>query len=99
MESIWKVELHWYSFMHFSSNRKLGANGAGKSTLLKLMAGELEASTGQVVRNPKLRFAKFSQHFVEQLEDFNVSPLEHFMEKNPGIPMQTARNHLGCKMF
>ena len=57
----------------------------------------MEPTAGQVIRNQKLRFAKFSQHFVEQLEDFNMSSLEHFINLNPGTPTQTARNHLGCK--
>jgi ABC-type polysaccharide/polyol phosphate transport system ATPase subunit len=33
------------------------AQGAGKSTLLKLLIGELEASSGVVTRNGRLRIA------------------------------------------
>ncbi len=33
----------------------VGPNGAGKSTLLKLLIGELNPTTGEVRRNPRLR--------------------------------------------
>lgn len=74
----------------------VGANGTGKSTLLKLMAGDIEPTTGTILRHSKLRFAKFSQHFVDQLHDLTASPLEHFMQVYHPIAMQTARAHLGA---
>lgn len=73
----------------------VGANGAGKSTLMNLMAGEIQATSGTVLRNPKLRFARFSQHFVDQL-DLTISPLEHFNNTFPNLSIQTVRSHLGC---
>jgi len=72
----------------------VGANGVGKSTLLNLMAGDREPLKGTVLRNPKLRFAKFSQHFVDQL-DLTLSPVEAFMKTYPGVQLQTVRSHLG----
>jgi len=39
----------------------LGRNGAGKSTLLRLMEGELEADSGEIVRKPGLRTARLVQ--------------------------------------
>jgi len=73
----------------------VGPNGSGKSTLLKLLAGEIEPISGQVIVNHKVRFARFSQHFVEQL-DLNFSPLEYFHSLYPSVPMQTIRSHLGA---
>jgi len=72
----------------------VGANGVGKTTLLKILCGELEPTEGIAIRQPKLRFSLFSQHFVDQL-DLSMSPLEFFMHKYPGVNQQTARAHLG----
>jgi ATP-binding cassette subfamily F protein 3 len=40
----------------------VGRNGAGKSTLLKVLLGEEELETGDVVRHPRLRLGYLRQH-------------------------------------
>ena len=40
----------------------IGPNGSGKSTLLRLILGELEPSTGEVVLGTRLQVAYFDQH-------------------------------------
>jgi ATPase subunit of ABC transporter with duplicated ATPase domains len=40
----------------------IGANGCGKSTLMKVLGGELEPTTGEVVLQPGLRMGKLSQN-------------------------------------
>jgi len=43
----------------------IGANGAGKSTFLKILAGEIESTTGQVAVNPGARMAVLKQNHFE----------------------------------
>jgi len=46
----------------------VGANGAGKTTQLRIMANEMEPTTGDVVKSSKdLRVAVLRQEFVEEL--------------------------------
>ncbi len=40
----------------------VGRNGAGKSTLLKVLLGEEELETGDVIRHPRLRLGYLRQH-------------------------------------
>jgi ATPase subunit of ABC transporter with duplicated ATPase domains len=40
----------------------IGANGAGKTTFLKIISGEIDATTGQVVLNPGARMAVLKQN-------------------------------------
>ncbi len=45
----------------------IGRNGAGKSTLLKLIAGELQADDGGIVREEGLKIARLEQEVPEGL--------------------------------
>ena len=46
----------------------VGQNGAGKTTQLRILAGELEPTTGDVVKSSKdLRVAMLRQEFVDEL--------------------------------
>ncbi|KAL5712991.1 ATP-binding cassette sub- F member 3 [Ranunculus cassubicifolius] len=72
----------------------VGPNGIGKSTILKLIAGELQPSSGTVFRSAKVRIAVFSQHHVDGL-DLTSNPLLYMMRCFPGVPEQKLRGHLG----
>lgn len=43
----------------------IGANGAGKSTFLKILSGEIEANTGDVIMNPGARMSVLKQNHFE----------------------------------
>ncbi|GAM24940.1 hypothetical protein SAMD00019534_081150 [Acytostelium subglobosum LB1] len=72
----------------------VGMNGVGKSTLIKLLAGELSETEGYIERSRKCRVARFSQHFVDQLNT-DQTPIEYFQTKFSNPPIQNIRNHLG----
>lgn len=72
----------------------VGPNGIGKSTILKLIAGELQPTSGTVFRSAKVRIAVFSQHHVDGL-DLSSNPLLYMMRCFPGVPEQKLRGHLG----
>jgi ATPase subunit of ABC transporter with duplicated ATPase domains len=40
----------------------IGANGSGKSTLMKILGGELDSTSGEVMLQPGLRLGKLSQN-------------------------------------
>ncbi|HJW42540.1 MAG TPA: ATP-binding cassette domain-containing protein [Rhizomicrobium sp.] len=50
----------------------VGENGAGKSTLLKCLAGELELSSGQIVRSRGLRIGTVPQEIPDALAEVTV---------------------------
>ncbi len=76
----------------------LGPNGAGKSTLIKLLAGELDALDGEVLRSPHLAIGYFAQHQIDAL-DLAASPIEHLGAIDPKLGEQDARNYLGGFAF
>ena len=72
----------------------VGPNGAGKSTLLKLLTGEVNATKGEVRRNPRLRMGIYNQHFVDRLP-MNKTPVEHLRSRFDDLDYQSCRNRLG----
>lgn len=56
----------------------VGPNGAGKSTLLNRLAGDLLPSEGEVRRSQKLRFGRYSQHFVDLLT-MDETPVQYLL--------------------
>src|SRR5690606_12766779 len=46
----------------------VGPNGAGKSTLMKMLAGELEPTTGKMEYGSTVKIAHFTQHLPEMDE-------------------------------
>lgn len=72
----------------------VGPNGVGKSTLINLILGDIEPIEGEIVRHRKLTIAKFSQHFVDQL-DFEDNAIGYIQKKNPEMKIQEIRTALG----
>lgn len=72
----------------------VGPNGAGKSTLLKLMTGELDATTGDIRRNPRLKMGVYNQHFVDRLP-MGKTPVEFLRDRFQNEDYQSVRNRLG----
>lgn len=46
----------------------MGRNGEGKSTLLKIIAGEMEANSGEIIRKNGLRVARLIQEIPAHIE-------------------------------
>lgn len=60
----------------------IGANGSGKSTLLKILSGEMETSTGEIVIAEKTRMSVLKQdHYA--FDDFTV--LDTIIMGNPRL--------------
>ncbi len=60
----------------------LGQNGNGKSTLVKLIAGRLDAKSGEVIRARGMNIAYFAQHQLDEL-DSDATPALLVRRKMP----------------
>lgn len=72
----------------------VGPNGAGKTSFLSVLFGDLQPTSGVVIRNGKIRIAKFGQHHIEQL-NLQQTALEYMHTKFPAAEIQQLRGHLG----
>ncbi|KAI8139427.1 P-loop containing nucleoside triphosphate hydrolase protein [Fennellomyces sp. T-0311] len=73
----------------------VGPNGAGKSTMLKLLTDQVQALSGEVHRNGRLRIAYFTQHHIDQL-DLTKSAVAFMADQYPGKSEEEYRRHLGA---
>src|SRR6266576_2472509 len=72
----------------------LAANGNGKTTFARLLAGRIEAFSGQMIRAPKLACGFFAQHQIEEMQPAE-SAFEHLAALMPESPPETVRARLG----
>lgn len=71
----------------------VGPNGVGKSTLLKILLGDIEPTSGEVIRNRFLKIGRFDQHSADQF-DCQLTPVEH-LRNTYDLEYQECRKRLG----
>lgn len=76
----------------------VGENGAGKSTLLRLLAGILEADSGQITLGANVTRTYFAQHQSEIL-DPNLTVLETLSHVGTGLGRTQLQTILGGFRF
>jgi ATP-binding cassette subfamily F protein 3 len=72
----------------------LGKNGNGKSTLAKLVAGRLDAMSGNAVFSRKLSVGYFAQHQLEEM-DSTITPVQTLGRYRPKMTETELRTRLG----
>jgi len=72
----------------------LGKNGNGKSTMAKLLAGKLQAMSGDFIPARKLVVGYFAQHQAEEL-DTTVTPILTLQRMRPKLTLEQVRTQLG----
>ncbi|MBA7610335.1 putative ABC transporter ATP-binding protein YheS [subsurface metagenome] len=76
----------------------VGANGEGKTTLLRIIAGELDASEGEIWKSAKLQTAFYTQIVEERLNPQHTI-LEELEEVASGEPLPVLRGLAGAYLF
>ncbi|PJZ23982.1 ABC transporter ATP-binding protein [Leptospira hartskeerlii] len=76
----------------------IGKNGKGKSTLLKLLAGELQPSSGKIQKHPALKEGYFGQTNKLNLNE-NATVTEEIMSADKSCTEWLARTIAGGLMF
>ncbi len=76
----------------------VGPNGAGKTTLLKILAGEIEASSGRVHLPGQSDVRYFAQHHAEALS-LDRTVLQEVAYASDGASNERIRGVLGALLF
>ena len=76
----------------------LGRNGNGKTTFARLLAGRLQAFSGQMTRSSKVTCGFFAQHQIEDMHPAQ-SAYDHLQALLPDTPPEQVRTRLGTFGF
>ncbi|MEZ5024994.1 MAG: ATP-binding cassette domain-containing protein [Chitinophagales bacterium] len=76
----------------------IGKNGMGKTTMAKIIAKEIEASSGEYTLGHNVNIAFFAQHHAEQLPK-PLTILQYMEDTAPNEIRAQVRNILGAFMF
>ncbi len=76
----------------------MGINGAGKTTLLKVLAEEIQRSTGEVQLGSHVKMGFYAQHHTEAL-DVDNTILEEVSYAAKGMLPAKVRSMLGSLLF
>jgi len=76
----------------------IGVNGAGKTTLLRMIAGEIEASEGQVVLGHNVQAGYYAQHHAETLHPDDTI-FATIAREDPESSITRVRTILGAFLF
>lgn len=76
----------------------IGANGAGKTTLLKIIAGELEASSGNSKIGNKIDVGYYAQHHADTLHR-ESTVFDEVYRAGKGASPNRVRSVLGAFLF
>ena len=74
----------------------MGPNGVGKSTLIKIIMGNLQADSGEVIADPKVSIGYYSQEL--DILDYEKTLIATIKENNP-IAEGAARSLLAKFLF
>ncbi len=76
----------------------VGPNGQGKTTLLQLLAGKLEAKSGEIAYHPKVVHGFYEQTNIQTLNDHHTVE-EEILYSHPEVNRQRARSICGAMLF
>ncbi len=76
----------------------IGKNGRGKSTLLNVLAGELQATQGEIRSHPGMKLGYFGQTNINRL-DLKLSVEDEIAHSNSDLSRTQVRGICGVMMF
>jgi ATP-binding cassette subfamily F protein 3 len=76
----------------------IGVNGAGKTTLLRMMAGEIEATSGKIVVGSSIQMGYYAQHHADALHR-DATIYQEVASLDPTASVTRVRSVLGAFLF